>query len=318
MIGIINNTLSSNFLKVTSECKTYQNAEQIVTVDCRGTAWLDSSSTTVPENSQVCATCYQQVAERQASLHNLYQSRWANGAKVDIPESFDNELQRIMAEMENCIVACKSCVYDDLSQTSNFSYDATCKNNVINVTEFTNGVVADLINEVSQSSGFGQALITAVGGGDAQNFESQIQNRLEAAVNLDILNSVLATMSNRQSIQLTGNDSFASGLTQTASFTGVAELFSNTEIATNIISDQQYAVAQEIIDDKSVIGPAGEFLKDASITFAQFVETTSGQVLRYGLWAVTGILFFLTIYALWNALRGTRTLTVTSSIEVPA
>ena len=315
MIDITNNILSSNFVKVTGKCKNYQDASQIITLDCQGTPWVDNGLAVAPENTTLCAKCYNDIVARQVDKNNLLKTRWENGAKVEIPESYDNELNRIMDEAKNCTVACKSCVYEDLSQVANFEYVTNCNNTVINVSDFSAGVLADLTNEISKSSGLASALVTAVGGGSSADMVSTLEERIESAINIDILNSILNTMTNRQSISVSGNSTFTKGLTQTASFSGVADLFSNTDIATAIISQQEFDVAQRIIDEKSVIGPFGEFLKDSSVTFAGFVATTSGQALRYGLWVITGLLFFMTIYAFWNSFfKKTTTFSQTTTV----
>lgn len=298
MVSVINDICSANFIKISSECKTYQSSDQTVQITCGGTAWESGASS--PENSSLCASCYESISSRQAGLHDLYKTRWAAGNGVNIPESFDSELNRIMNEMDNCIISCKSCVFDNLSQTANFSYNSSCKLTSDSVTEFTNGVTADLVNEISKSSGFAQALTTAIGAGDAVNLVSNLKNRIEAVVDVDILNSIISEMSQKQSIVLSGDSNLTSGMTQTASFTGVSNLFSNTDIATSILSEQELELAQRVIDEKSIIGPAGEFLKDSSITLANFISSLSGQILRYGLWVVTGMLFFMTFYALYR------------------
>jgi hypothetical protein len=264
-----------------------------------------TSTQVSPEDSDLCADCYNLILENQNYDYDRIKAAIAKGESVDIP-SYDEEFSKIIEEMKYCVYKCKNCVYNDFSQDANFNWKTSCTITNTMTNEFRQTATLNVIQNLENQTGVMAALAGVMGGGDVQKTVANIHNRVTQLVDVNLLQTMSNEMLAKQNITVTGASTSVGateGISQTSAITGVIDMFESTNIANNLLSEQEWSVLQTVINENTTIGRFGEFAMENMVTFAEFIDTTAGQVLRISIIIGAIIISGMAMYAWFRVYR---------------
>lgn len=293
---LANESLSEIILKVTNECRNDLAIVQGLTIDCNPSNPFAASSVSW-ENSQQCAQCYQDIVEAQESRYDLIRTYWDKHGGSSIDLSFDDDMNEVLSGMLRCTTKCKACIFSDISQVSYSQWKATCDVSTTIVNSITDNFSADFMSKLSSNTGILNAMAGILGTGDAADIQLHIDNRIKTLVSQSYVRELINIMRAKQNIYLTGQSTYATGLSQIQNVTGMSDLVSKTRITNDLFTQQQWTSMQNLVNENMTIGKYARFVTDASVILGEVTSTVTGQVLEISWIILMAVSFVLAVVA---------------------
>lgn len=299
MTDSLNQILATSFLSVTTKCQINQTLQQEIDINCNGEG--DQAGTYYEEN-EACQNCYNNILEQQVARYNALQATW--GADRNIPVSFNQEYINMVNTAQGCKNKCKACVFSNFSQQSTYSWDAKCMVTTADENKFTNSLQENLNQALTDNQDVLSSLARVLGASDKQSTVANIVNRLKSNFSATFLNTLAAKVSDTQKIVIRkGSGITDNGDTQQSSIRGVTSLFAQTNVANNVLSDEQWAIYQKLYNDENTIGDLGNMLANTALGIGDIVKTLAGKLVIVVAAVLVLVVILITVVVIVNAVR---------------
>ena len=235
----INETLMESFMNVTTSCQNSIDVNQNISLECNPSV---EHKRIARENYKICNELL------------LAQTPYLDMSKME-----DYQLE--------CTKASKACILTDVNQESLINFSSTCSID----SKMTNDVQDQMLKTLTDrsknsSDGFTDALNGAVdglakmgdnvtsssfGGSSKEDLKdtTKVLNKLTQSVSQEMLQEMANSFSVNQDISISGDDTYASGISQKAQLDIVADLMSKNEVMTDLVKALDMSEVDESVNE---------------------------------------------------------------------
>jgi hypothetical protein len=312
---MVNSIVADVFVNVSLTCKNTARSEQIINVNCvqhldTGSYFADPKITQkVPvdaqphENNPTCRECMADILVDKKSSYQLQRAQWNHKpATVNLP--VDQDYQQSIDAFINCGHFCKSCVYQNLSESTLINIDLNCKSYNTIKNQLTQKLSAQITQQLTNNKSFLAPLAQMLGAKTTQAIVFNLTPRVQDKITQEIVAAVSNTVKNTQNITIVGTDgTLVNNVSQVSAFNSVVAYFSKTKLFNSIFTDQQWKTLQVLYNDQNTIGDLGNTIVAEISDLSKMLTSVVGKVVVFMVILVVVIVVGIGLYVLILGLR---------------
>ena len=216
--------------------------------------------------------------------------------------------------------SCKGCYFDNIQQNMLFALDGNCEFDTVsdNIIEAAASQTVD--NTLDNHGDLLSGLAGAMGFTTTNQIKQELSTRISTLISTDILTESLTQVRAYQNMTI-DNVGIANFIHQNTVIDVVNTIVVNTQISNEVLSQSEWQIINELINDQGTIADIGEMYLTGLNVLNALAETIMGRVIL-AVCVLAGIvmLLFLTLNSvaygpdIWNSILARPTNTIMNSL----
>ena len=302
VVNSFNSIITDTIVNILTTCRSESKFNNNITIKCQNKH--------LRENNSQCL--------RLLTDFNVQQ--YDTQLSVD-SSNYQRVIQDFQMALSNITLnSCKGCLYDNIQQNMLFSLDSTCSTEQITNNTIQAMATETVDNTLDNHGDLMSGLAGALGFSTSSQIKQEMSTRISTLIGEDILNESLTQVTAYQNMEFSARD--VQYINQNTVIDVINTIVINTDISNQVLSDSEWKIINELINDQSSISDIGDMYLTQLNVLNALAKTVMGRVIL-AVCVLAGIVMLLflvmngVVYGpdIWNSLFVKPTSFVIDSFE---
>lgn len=302
IVHVVNTMTSKVILKHMASCNSANLLNQDLEVTCRPSAVTRTEDGTVLDTYEENKSCtdgmhailngmiYQFGTDTTVGLEEVY---WKDH-EVKVRTKYDQQMQDLLDRYTAIGTSnCKACLIDDVTQSSMLSSESNCYSTDTYNESFKSQVGEAVTQQLIMNQDVLNGAIKSLEKPGVKEISEDISSKIAQNITQNFMDDLSNTLSNLEVISINSQTAIKGNqLTQHSAFSIVMKKVTEQDLATKILTDQQWSIMGTEIDNHQELDEIGQAIFKTTINFAHTIDNTAGYVL-IGVASFMGLLILI-------------------------
>lgn len=297
---MINTVVAQSISQTVSDCFQNQVAEQSIRIRCNP---ILPGTDAVYEENAACGSCIDSILQAQLYQMDLQRRLWSSSVPT-VRMPINNFYGGILNSMGTCSSYCKACSLSNVTQSNIVQANASCISVAMNSTNISSNLSSAVQQMLLSNQDVMAATCKTIGIQDVSQVATYITSNIMVVVNSDFISRLQQELQQSQVIELYSQTSVSlNNISQSSASTVTQQFVTSAEVATNALSSATISAISAQVQQQNTLNELGDAIVDSTTSFLSAMDNAVGQIMLACIALLGVVVIAIIIYFIYSKIK---------------